>query len=168
MNKSQSLPRDRRQEYTPPHSNNEVQYLLESEERVLQSISSGAPLTDILDGICLALNCQIGNMVSFISLPDDDASDLAPIARNAGLFGLFAFCPEGIIAGNGKLLGSLEMYSCDSRSPIAGEFRCIERAKYLVSIAINRYSKAARRSNRGIRDSRPVQGRVLGRPDTIQ
>jgi len=69
-----------------------------------QSISTGAPLPRILNGICSALDCQIGDVVSLISLPGDDASELAAIAMNAALFGLYTFSSEGVVAENNELL----------------------------------------------------------------
>ena len=46
-----------------------IQYLLSAEEQLLQAISARAPLPELLDKICSALDCQIGNVVSMISLP---------------------------------------------------------------------------------------------------
>jgi hypothetical protein len=131
------------------------------EEQLLRLMSAGAPLRRVLDGICSALDCQIGNVVSLISLPEDDSAEGTTIVTNAARFGLHAFCSEGVIAGNRQLLGSLEMYSCESRSPTPRESQCIERARCLASIAIKRHNKAARQSNCGIRRNRLVRGRVL-------
>jgi len=116
-----------------------IQYLPGVEKQLLQSISDGRPLPEVLNRICSALDCQIGNVVSLISLPADDANDLAAIAMNAALFGLYTFCSEGVAAENGKLLGSLEMYCCVPRSPSAGEFQLIERAKCLAAMAIKTF-----------------------------
>jgi hypothetical protein len=122
------------------HSNRDEQihYLFNAEEQVLQSISARAPLPKVLNEICSALDCQIGKVVSFISLPGDDASDLAAIAVNAAHFGLYTFCSEGVVAENDELLGSLEMYCCVPRRPSAREFQLIERATCLAAIAIKR------------------------------
>ncbi len=151
MNKSHSRTSDRPKKSTRHrHSAEEIQYLLSAEEQILESISIGAPLPEVLDGICAALDCQIGNVVSFISLPGEDAGELATIARNAQLFDLFAFCSEGVFAENEKLLGTLEMYCCVSRSPSASELRLIERAKVLAAIAIQREMES----------SHPANGRV--------
>jgi hypothetical protein len=43
-------------------SGGEIQYLLRAEEQILQSISGGMPLEEILHKICNALNSDIGNM----------------------------------------------------------------------------------------------------------
>jgi hypothetical protein len=69
-----------------------TQYLLRAEGQLLQSISSLAFLPKVLNEICSVLDTQIGNVVSFISLPGNDASKLATTAMNAALFGLHIFC----------------------------------------------------------------------------
>jgi hypothetical protein len=165
MDKYNSGSRDRPQEQKA-HSNldNKSQYLLSAEEQLLQSISTGAPLPEVLNGICSALDCQIGNVVSLISLPGDDASDLAEIAMNAALFGLYTFCSEGVVAENNELLGSLEMYCSVPRSPSTSEFQLIERAKCLAAIAIKLDQEADHQGNCGMRGNRPVRGRVLEWP----
>jgi hypothetical protein len=168
MNKSHSRPRDRSQKRMPHcHSDDKIQYFLKAEEQLLQSISTRAPLPGILNGICSALDCQIGNVVSLISLPGDDASELAAIAMNAALFGLYTFCSEGVVAENDELLGSLEMYCSVPRSPSASEFQLIERAKCLAAIAIKLDNEAAHKGNCGMRGNRPVRGRVLEWPASM-
>jgi GAF domain-containing protein len=83
-------------------------------------------------------------MVSLISLPGDDVvTDHAAISRIAALFGLHAFCSAGVVAENGELLGSLEMYSLVQRRPSAREFQLIERATCLAAIAIKRHNEAS-------------------------
>jgi hypothetical protein len=74
---------------------------LGSEKQLLRLISARAPFRRILDEICSALDCQIGNVVSLISLPEDDSAGLTNIITNGAHFGLYAFCSEGVIAGNG-------------------------------------------------------------------
>ncbi len=141
-----------------------IQYLLSAEEQLLQSISARAPLPEVLNGICSALDCQIGKVVSLISLPRNDASDLAAIVMNAALFGLYTFWSEGVVAENDELLGSLEMYCSVPRSPSLEEFQLIERAKCLAAMAIKRYNEADHQGNCGIQGDRPVRGRVLEWP----
>ena len=41
------------------------------------------------------------------------------IASSAELFGLYKFCSEDVVDGNGELLGSLEMYCSVPRSPFS-------------------------------------------------
>jgi hypothetical protein len=118
------------------HSEGRVQYLLEAEEQILRSISVRAPVPEILNEICTALDCQIGNMVSLISLPEDDVACTAEIARNAELFGLHIFFSAGIFGGCGEELGSLEMYCCTARNPSSHELQWIGRAVCLAAIAL--------------------------------
>ena len=168
MNESHSHPRDRSQKHMSPcQSDDKIQYLLSAEERLLQSVSTGAPLPEVLNEICNALDCQIGNVVSLISLPRDDASELAEIAINAALFGLYTFCSEGVFAENDELLGSLEMYCSVPRSPSASEFQWIERAKCLAAIAIKLDTEADRQSICGMSRNRPVRRRVIEWPVSV-
>ncbi|HKN61232.1 MAG TPA: hypothetical protein VJW93_08650 [Candidatus Acidoferrales bacterium] len=115
-----------------------TQYLLSAEEQLLQSISARAPLAQVLNKICSVLDCDIGNVVSLISPPDEDATDLADMAANAKHLGLYSFCSAGVLAENDELLGSLEMYCCVPRSPSTEEFQLIQRAACLAAIAIQR------------------------------
>lgn len=168
MNEYEFGSSDRPQKRKAHHSfDGKIQYLLFAEEQLLQSISDRAPLPEVLNRICSALDCQIGNVVSVISLAGDDASELAAIARNAELFGLYTFCSEGVVAETGELLGSLEMYSSVSRGPSASEFQLIERAKCLAAIAIKLTKEAEHQGNCDMRENRPGRGRVLEWPVSI-
>ena len=100
-------------------------------------------------------------MVSLISLPGDDVTDHAAIARIAALFGLHAFCSSGVVAENDELLGFLEMYSCVQRRPSAREFQLIKRATCLAAIAIKRHNATNHHSYGCFHENRPVRGRVL-------
>lgn len=141
-----------------------VQYTSGLEEHVLQSISSRAPLPKVLNEICSVLDCQIGNVVSLISLPGKDVGDLEEIARNAALFGLYTFCSEGVFGKSDELLGFLEMYSSVARSPNSSEFHLIERAMCLAAIAIQRQNEASHQNNDGMRGNQGAQRRVLEWP----
>jgi hypothetical protein len=136
--------RDRTQERWPQRNpGSEIEHLLRAEEQILQSISGRAPLQEILHKICDALNSEIGNMISFFSLPNDDATDLAAIATSAAPFGLYKFCSANVVNGNDELLGSLEMYSCAPRSsPFSSDVPLIERATCLAAVAIKRHNEA--------------------------
>jgi hypothetical protein len=140
------------------------QYSLRAEEQLLQSISSRASLPKVLNEICSALDFQIGNAVSLITLPGDDPSDLAAIAMNAARFGLHTFCSEGVAAENAVRLGFLEMYCSVPRNPTAEEVQLIERAKYLAAIAIKRRNEASHQDNGGVCGNQGAQERVLEWP----
>ena len=74
-----------------PHSGDEVQYLLRAEHHLLQSISGRAPIADVLHKICQALDSQLGNMFSVISLPTDDPDYIAMRIAPRTLMCLTAF-----------------------------------------------------------------------------
>ena len=168
MNEHDFGSRERSQKRTVPrHFEDKIQYLLAAEEQLLQSISTRAPLPELLNGICSALDCQIGNVVSLISLPGDDSSELASIAINAAHFGLYTFCSEGVVAENDEVIGSLEMYSSVPRSPSASEFQLIERAKCLAAIAIKLDYEAEPQGNCDKRGDRPLRARVVEGPGSL-
>jgi hypothetical protein len=121
------------------YSENRIQYLLKTEEQILQSISARAPISKILNDICNALDCEIGNMVSLISMPEENLSSAAEVSRGAALFGLYSFLSVVIWAETGELLGALEMYSCVLRNPSPREFQLTERAVCLAAAAIKRH-----------------------------
>ena len=137
-----------------------TRYFLRGEEQLLQSMSSHAPLPKVLNEICSALDFQIANVVSLVTLPDDDPSGLAAIAMNAARFGLHTFCAEGVTTENDELLGFLEMYTSVQRDPTAEEVQLIERAKCLAAIAIKRHNEASPEGNGGVRRDEGAQKRV--------
>jgi hypothetical protein len=155
-----SSPGKSRRHNTNRVSGDRSQYLLRGEEQLLQSISTHASLPKVLNEICSALDLQIGNVVSLIPLPGDDPSELATIAGNAALFGLYTFCSEGIVDENEVPVAFLEMYCSVGRSPNAGERQVIERAKGLVAIAIQRHHDAAAEGNRTVRADMAARGRL--------
>src|ERR1700738_2934468 len=137
--------RDRSQEHGPQrNSGRDILYLLRAEEQLLQVISARAPLPDVLRLICDALDSDIGNMMSLIALPNDDAAGLEAIAKSASLFGLHKFCSAGVVGGDDGLLGSLEMYCSVPRRPFLNELQLIERATCLAAVAIKRHHEAGK------------------------
>jgi hypothetical protein len=136
-------------------------FWLTAEEQIVQSISARAPLPDVLDRICSALDCQVGNVVSHIFLREGDASEFA---TQAARFGLHTFCSEGVVGENDEPLGSLEMYSYVKRNSSTSEFQLIERAKYLAAIAIRLENEASHRAKSDMSANRPVRGSVLEWP----
>jgi hypothetical protein len=137
MNKLRLSEHDDWQSHMPPcHLDGRSGYLMREEEYILQSISMRAPLQEILNGICSALDCQIGNVVSFFSLPWDKECDLSEIAVKAASFGLSNFCTQLVFSEAREQMGYLEMYGYDRRSPSAREFQLIERATCLAAVAI--------------------------------
>ncbi len=156
--------RGRPQERQPhPNSGERIQFLVGAEEQILRSISAYAPLPEVLNEICRALDCQIGNLVSLISVRNDDATYLAAIALNASLFGMHPFCSAGIVGENDELLGSLELYCCVPRHPSSWEFQLIERATYLAAIAITHHKEAGPHGNGAVYGKRLMRGHVFNR-----
>jgi hypothetical protein len=151
----------------PRDSDDEIQYLLNAEEQLLQSISARSPLPQVLNRICGALDCQIGGVISLICLASDDARDAAAIGTNAALFGLCTFYAEPVVAENDELLGCLDMYSSVPRKPSAKELQLIERARCLAAIAIKLDKEAGPQGNLGMRRGEPVRGRAFEPPVPI-
>ncbi len=153
---------DRRHERQPPPKSGErIQFSLRAEEQILQSISACAPLPEVLNEICSALDYQIGNLVSIISLRDDDATYLAAVALQASVFGLHSFCSASVVDENCERLGSLEMYCCVPRSPSLTEFQLIERATYLAAIAIKYHKETGSHGNGAVYGKRLMRGRAF-------
>jgi len=152
----------------PPHySENRIQYSLKTEEQILQSISARASVSRILNDICNALDCQIANMVSLISMPDENASSAAEVSRSAALFGLHIFFSAVIRAESGELLGSLEMYGSVPRNPSPREFQLVERAVCLAAAAIKRHRETGDGGNCRIHGVRPARVYVSETPTSM-
>ena len=151
----------------PRYSENRIQYLLKTEEQILQSISARAPISRILSEICTALDCQIGNTVSLISVQDDDASSASVVSRSAVLFGLHIFFSGVVGAESGEDLGSLDVYCCVSRKPSPREFQLIERAVCLAAAAIKRHRETGDGGNCRIHGVRSARGYVPETPTSM-
>jgi hypothetical protein len=165
MNRNNSrAPSESRDGPRQSHSSGEVRHLLRFEEEILQSISAGTPLADVLNQICSALDCQIGDVVSVIAPSGNPACDFAAIAAKAELFGLSIFCSEEILAENNALLGTLDMYCSHPRTPSAAQFPLIERAKCLALLAIKLAASANRPPAPGPGGNQPPHGRLLEWP----
>ena len=141
--------------------------MLSGEEQILQSISARAPLPEVLNGICSALDGQIGNVVSLIYMWEDETADLAASDRNPRQFGLYTFCSARVFAEDDELLGSLEMYSCDPRSPSLEEIHLIERATCLATIAIKHYMETGDDGICSVDGYQPLQRYILNWPDSM-
>ncbi len=131
-------------------SGESTEFLKRPEKEILLSISAGASLAEVLNRICGALDCEIGNVVSLVSLLDDATEDYAAAAGNAKQFGLHKFCSIGVFAANQELLGAL-----------------IKRAGRLAAIAIERGDKAFEDTDAVVAEMRPVRRRVLEWPKIV-
>ena len=151
----------------PCYSADSIQYLLKGEEQIFQSISARAPISKTLDDICNALDCQIGNTVSLISVPGNNVMSAAEVSSSAALFGLHIFLSVAIGAESVEELGSLEMYCCVSRNPSPRELQLIERAVCLAAVAIKRYRETGDGSNCRMHGVRSALGYVPEPPTSM-
>jgi hypothetical protein len=149
------------------YSVDRIQYLLKTEEQILQSISARAPISKILNNICDALDCQIGNTVSLISVPGNNLMSPGEVSSSATLFGLHIFVSVVIGAECVGELGSLEMYCCVLRNPSPREFQLIERAVCLAAVAIKRFRETGDGSNRCLHRVRSARGSVPEMPTSM-
>ena len=119
-----------------------IQTLQFSEGHLLELISTGAALPDVLDTICTALDVQMGNAMSLVLFLDDDEHFTHATAQNAAECGLSLFSCTAILSPSDELLGTFEIYSCCPRGPTRNENMLIERATYLATLAIQLYDHA--------------------------
>jgi hypothetical protein len=115
-----------------------IQTRLPGEDRLLELIFTDAPLAQVLNNLCTALDLQVGNIVSLVLFPDDEEHAVHTIARSAADLGLFVFCCAAIVSPDEELLGTFEAYSCLPRGPTPSECKLIERAAHLAALAIQR------------------------------
>jgi hypothetical protein len=113
--------------------------LLAGEGQLLELIFEGAPLPQVLDKVCTALDVQVGNVVSLVLFPDDEEHTLHTIAQSAASFGLTAFSCTAILSPSEEFFGTLEIYCCFPRKPNLSESELIERAAHLAALAIQHY-----------------------------
>jgi len=116
------------------------QTLLHGENGILELISMGAPLAGVLNRLCVAVDLQIANLVSVITLADDETHDLSTITERAARFGLYVFWCASIPLREEAPLGWLEMYNCVSRDPVPLELQLIERVTHVAALAIQRHN----------------------------
>jgi hypothetical protein len=122
------------------HESDNAQTLFAGESQLLELISEGAPLQQVMDKLCIALDVQLGNVVSLVLLPEDEEHILHTIAQRAAKFGLSAFSCTPILSTEDEFLGTLEVYCCFPRKPTLNESRLIERATHLAALAIQNYN----------------------------
>ena len=116
-----------------------TQTLLPGEGYLLELISTGAPLPQVLNKVCTALDVQVGNVVSLVLLPDDEDHAAYTIANTATEFGLSVFSRTAILSPSEELFGTFEVYSCFPRTPVPSEDRLIQRAAHLAALAIQNH-----------------------------
>lgn len=112
---------------------------LANEGDILELISLGAALPWILNKLCTSLDVQIGDVVSLFTLPDEEIGHLCADAKSAMQMGLSIFSSKDVLAPDGTLLATLEIYGCGSRRPAAHEYQLIERVMNLAAVALGRH-----------------------------
>ena len=111
---------------------------LVGERQILELISLGAPLSGILNKLCMMLDVRIGNVVSIVSLPHQTENHICSMTRNALQVGLEIFSTNAILAPDNAFLGVLEIFGCDPRRPTMLEYHLIDRVSYLAALALQR------------------------------
>jgi hypothetical protein len=106
------------------------------EKDILEAISLGASLSDILNALCDAIDVQIGNIISLAVLSGAEEYDLPVVGQSRRECGLYIFCWVAILSDTDDLLGTLKIYCCDPRTPTTDEFQIIERVTHLAALAI--------------------------------
>ncbi len=122
-----------------PHDSDAIPIVLLGERHLLELISEDAPLTEVLDEICAALDVEVGNVVSVVLSSEDDV--LHELAERAVQFGLYVFSCCAILSQSGQLLGTLETYSYLSENPAVNQAMLIQHASELAALAIQRYDR---------------------------
>jgi hypothetical protein len=127
-------------EFRPPWQCNDTRRCQSMGERQIRElIFLGAPLPGILNKLCMMINLRIGNVVSIISLLDEDQNHFCSITQSAQQVGLDVFSLDAILSREHALLGTLEIYGCDPRRPTPRESHLIQRALDLAAIALQRH-----------------------------
>jgi hypothetical protein len=114
--------------------------LLAAEGQLLDLISEGAPLPQILERVCAAVDIQLGNVVSLVLLPDDAEHTSHAFEQSAVTFGLTPFNCTPILSAEAGFLGTLETYCCFPRKPSLTESELIEQAAHLAAVAIQHFN----------------------------
>jgi hypothetical protein len=115
---------------------------LAQERQILEMIALDAPLPSTLNRLCSIVDVEIGDVVSVISLAEEESSRSFAKARSAMKVGLTLFSSTDVFSRSKTLLGTLEIYGCDSRLPTAHENELIKRVARLAAIALQRHKDA--------------------------
>lgn len=121
-------------------SSDNTHSLLASEGQLLELISEGAPLPQILERVCSALDIQLGNVVSLVLLSNDSEHTLHTFEQSAVTFGLTPFRCTPILSTEAEFLGTLETYCCFPRQPSLTESDLIEHVAHLAAVAIQQFN----------------------------
>ncbi len=112
------------------------------ERQILEMIVLGAPLPETLNRLCSIIDVEIGDVVSVVSLADEEGIHFCAKAQSAVQVGLTLFSSTDIVSRSRTLLGTLEIYGCDPRLPTAVETQVIQRVARLAAVALQRHKDA--------------------------
>jgi hypothetical protein len=106
------------------------------ERQILELISLAAPLSDILNKLCMMIDIRIGDVVSIVSLPDAAENHFCSMRDSALQMGLEIFSCSVILSPDRVFLGMLEIFGCNLRRPTILENNLIDRVTYLAALAL--------------------------------
>jgi hypothetical protein len=138
----------------------QIDYLLIGEEQILQAISIGRRLSDVLTTLCRALNLQTGHVFSLTSFRRNQISEIGSSVSTESECDYYDFSAEGVRSENGKLLGILGLYRKSQRERSEAESQLIERAKCLAAIAIQLLGAAEDKTDDSSNEDRPLTGQI--------
>jgi hypothetical protein len=112
------------------------------------------------------INLEIGDVVSVVWLPAEKGSQSGPKRPTAMQMGLDVFSSTDIFSHKKALLGTLEIYTCDSRLPAPHENQLIGRVARLAGIALQLHKGAqelesSSRNSRSEMDADAIQKPLL-------
>jgi hypothetical protein len=145
------------------HCHDDSRSQLVGEGSILELISLGGRLPGILNRLCIAIDVQIGNVVSLVVLPNAEEDQLGPLTKTAMQVGLNVFSSTGILSPDKSLLGTFHIYCCDQRRPTRQECELIGRVVQLAAIALQRnrdkedFEKPCRHLRNKMSDSSPLK-----------
>lgn len=137
---------------------------LAEERQVLEQIVLGTPLPQTLNKLCTMIDDAILNVVAMVTLPEEDERYIYVSAQTTAQVGLKLFSSVAILSRDDILLGTLEIYGCDSRLPTPSEVRFIERVAHLAAVALQRHKeieaheRSSRRSREALDGIAPAKG----------
>ena len=143
---------------------NEIARSWSTSTQIVEAIRAGCPPTRVLNDICATLDWQIGNVVSLISLFDDESADLPGMSRYAKRFGLSVFALEQIFSESNLAVGSLAIYSCFPGVPCRIDRELIGRALSLAAIAISRGNPTFEHETPAAGDAPLLRGKLIRWP----
>lgn len=133
-------------------------YQVVGERQVLELISLGAPLPDILNKLCTIIDVRIGDVISMVSLPDEAENHFCSLTHSALRVGLEIFSSSAILSPDQRFLGMVDIFGYDLRRPTMLEYHLIDRVTYLAALALQRHHSEDRLERLAVKPN----GRLAG------